>query len=78
MRRLIPLVLVSVLGASAAPVREPVLSTKSFGEGGGYKHPDAAVGGFLESAPPSAAPPEARDHAVSVGKAAATYGSLSL
>ena len=55
MRRLIPALLATTLGFStayAAPAKTPPFSNKSFGEGGGYKHPDAAVGQFFESKPP--------------------------
>ncbi|MBI3289416.1 MAG: hypothetical protein HYZ74_07860 [Elusimicrobia bacterium] len=39
-------------GAEPSARKSGAISTKSFGEGGGYKHPDAAVGGFFEQAPP--------------------------
>jgi hypothetical protein len=36
--------------ADCAP-KKPAFGTKAFGEGGGYKHPDACVGDFFEQAP---------------------------
>ena len=57
MRRLLPVFFVSVLGVSAVcatPAKEPEsggISGQSFGEGGGYKHPDAEVGRYMESDP---------------------------
>lgn len=43
--------------ASSAGAPEGGFSTKSFGEGGGYKHPDAATGQYLEEAPRMDVPP---------------------
>ena len=54
MRHLIPTLVVTVLGFStvhAAPAKTSPSSNKSFGDGGGYKHPDAAVGEYLEIKP---------------------------
>jgi hypothetical protein len=45
---------VAVLGASAhadPPAKPSPFGTKSYGEGGGYKHPDAAVGQYFETKP---------------------------
>ena len=41
--------------AQAAPAPSSPFSNKSYGEGGGYKHPDAAVGDFFETKPPEPA-----------------------
>src|SRR4051812_19823666 len=41
----------AALSAPAAPAAEAPFSTKSFGEGGGYTHPDAAVGQYFETKP---------------------------
>ncbi len=56
MRRLIPVFFGAILGVSAvndAPAKEPEsgMSTQSFGEGGGYKHPDAEVSPYIEADP---------------------------
>lgn len=37
--------------AHAAPAKTSPFSNKSFGDGGGYKHPDSTVGQFLETKP---------------------------
>lgn len=63
MRHLIPALVVTVLGFSityAAPSKTSPFSNKSFGDGGGYKHPDTAVGEYLEIKPelPAALKPE--------------------
>lgn len=60
MSYLIPALLATVVGfsaAHAAPAKSP-FSNKSFGDGGGYKHPDASVGGFFEAAPERPAEPK--------------------
>jgi hypothetical protein len=61
---LIPALVVAVAGFSTAhadpPAKTSPFGTKSYGEGGGYKHPDAAVGDFFETKPqsPAEAKPE--------------------
>lgn len=62
MKRALPAALLVLLASAAAAADAPGggLSVKSFGEGGGYKHPDAATGQYLEDVPrreaPSASP----------------------
>ncbi|MEK7389756.1 MAG: hypothetical protein AAB036_08655, partial [Elusimicrobiota bacterium] len=56
MERLIPLVLVlsfAFQGARAETRKQDPVKTKSFGEGGGYTHPDSSVGGYLETVSPA-------------------------
>lgn len=50
--------------AHADPAKTGPFSNKSFGDGGGYKHPDAAVGQFFESKPqiPTKVAQEAAPH----------------
>lgn len=50
-RALLPALLALLACAAAASAADPAgggFSTKSFGEGGGYKHPDPATGEYLE------------------------------
>lgn len=54
MRHLIPALVVTALAlstAKAAPAKPSPFSNKAFGDGGGYKHPDAEVGQFFETKP---------------------------
>lgn len=57
MRRILPVLLITVLGVNAvyaAPAKETEsgdMSGQSFGDGGGYKHPDAEVGAYMEADP---------------------------
>lgn len=54
MRHLIPALVVTALAlstAQAAPAKPSPFSNKVFGDGGGYKHPDAEVGQFFETKP---------------------------
>lgn len=54
MRQLIPALVVAALAlstAQAAPAKPSPFSNKAFGDGGGYKHPDAEVGQFFETKP---------------------------
>ncbi len=54
MRQLIPALVVTVVAFStayAAPAKTSPFSNKSFGDGNGYKHPDAAVGQYFETKP---------------------------
>lgn len=54
MRHLIPVLVVTALAlstAQAAPSKPSPFSNKAFGDGGGYKHPDAEVGQFFETKP---------------------------
>ncbi|OGS35742.1 MAG: hypothetical protein A2506_03900 [Elusimicrobia bacterium RIFOXYD12_FULL_66_9] len=59
MKRALLAALLSLLALSAGAADAPRggFSTKSFGEGGGYKHPDAATGQYLEDAPRQEVPP---------------------
>jgi hypothetical protein len=53
-RQLIPALVVTVAVFSTAhadPPKASPFSNKSFGDGGGYKHPDAAVGDYFETKP---------------------------
>lgn len=61
MRYLIPALVVTAVGfstAHAAPAAPSPFSNKSYGDGGGYKHPDAAVGQFFETKPQESADPK--------------------
>ena len=64
MRHLIPALVVTAAFLSTAhaqPAKTSPFSNKSYGDGGGYKHPDAAVGQFFETKPqdsPKEAPKE--------------------
>lgn len=64
MRHLIPALVVTAAvfsTAHAQPAKTSPFSNKSYGDGGGYKHPDAAVGQFFETKPqdsPKEAPKE--------------------
>lgn len=57
MRQLLPALVVAVLGFSSAKADPPAapkpspFSNKSFGDGGGYKHPDSEVSDYFESKP---------------------------
>ena len=54
MRHLIPALVVTAAvfsTARAQPAKTSPFSNKSYGDGGGYKHPDAAVGQFFETKP---------------------------
>lgn len=55
MRHLIPALVVTALALSTAQAADPAkpspFSNKAFGDGGGYKHPDAEVGQFFETKP---------------------------
>ncbi|MDP3541685.1 MAG: hypothetical protein Q8T11_04370 [Elusimicrobiota bacterium] len=54
MRHLIPFLVLTALAlpsAQAAPSQPSPFSNKAFGDGGGYKHPDAEVGQFFETKP---------------------------
>lgn len=54
MRYLIPALVVTVVGFSsvhAEPAKPSPFSNKSFGDGNGYKHPDADVGQYFETKP---------------------------
>ena len=54
MRCLIPALVVTVVGFSSAhaePAKTSPFSNKSFGDGNGYKHPDADVGQYFETKP---------------------------
>ncbi len=55
MRQLLPALVVAVVGFSSAHA-DPAkpFSNKSFGDGGGYKHPDADVGQYFETKPDQA------------------------
>jgi hypothetical protein len=63
-RHLIPALVVTAAvfsTAHAQPAKTSPFSNKSYGDGGGYKHPDAAVGQFFETKPqesPKEAPKE--------------------
>ncbi len=64
---MIPALVVTALALStarAAPAKPSPFSNKAFGDGGGYKHPDAEVGQFFETKPDgktgSGAKPEAK------------------
>lgn len=64
MRHLLPALVVTAAFLSTAraqPAKTSPFSNKSYGDGGGYKHPDAAVGQFFETKPqesPKEAPKE--------------------
>jgi len=53
-RYLLPALVVTLVGfstAQAAPAKASPFGPKSFGDGGGYKHPDTAVGQYFEAKP---------------------------
>ena len=57
MRHLISVLVVTVAAAASAqaePAKPSPFSNKAYGDGGGYKHPDAAVGQFFETKPQDA------------------------
>lgn len=61
MRQLIAALVVAVAGihpARADSPKKPGISNKSYGDGGGYKHPDAEVGQFFEIKPTGEKPAE--------------------
>lgn len=64
MRHLIPALVVTAAvfsTAHAQPAKTSPFSNKSYGDGGGYKHPDAAVGQFFETKPQDTADAKPKD-----------------
>ncbi|MBI5247143.1 MAG: hypothetical protein HY923_08170 [Elusimicrobia bacterium] len=53
----------SLSTAQAVPPKASPFSDKSFGDGGGYKHPDAEVGEYIEQAPTNPDPAPRRETA---------------
>jgi hypothetical protein len=63
-RHLIPALVVTAAvfsTAHAQPTKTSPFSNKSFGDGGGYKHPDPAVGQFFETKPQETADAKPKD-----------------